>query len=300
MSLHRRSLAMFRPLTHFLAVASYGSVSEAADSLQIAPSRISESLRYLEEVWNVSLFKRQHKRMVLTSAGLQIQGRYQQKVQALLDIVQEDIAPHAMKPLLTITAPVDLSLMLLPDAVAAFKAQYPEVEVKILATDQVVDLFANQVDLALRVGSLEESKDNNALPLLKAKAVLVARADITSKIEQHYKNGEPLPFVHFSPLPVMQNIKLNSPERTVTLKTVASADNILVCEELVCKGLGLGLFSEQWVKRNTARSELTQIGQVANLDAYVYVSWPGQRLNLGAKIFLQFIQDLNANLGQVK
>lgn len=103
MTSFRKSLSMVKPISHFLAVVAHHSVTRAAEELDIAPARISESLKHLEEIWNVRLFRREGRQMKLTNAGQRAFERYHHLIDNLFDAVNEDIDPHRVASVLSVT-----------------------------------------------------------------------------------------------------------------------------------------------------------------------------------------------------
>ncbi|MBE7245559.1 MAG: substrate binding domain-containing protein, partial [Actinomycetospora chiangmaiensis] len=58
---------------------------------------------------------------------------------------------------LRITTSIDFGIEVMPEIVASFRVAYPQITVEMLNTDARLDLAANRIDLALRLGSAEET-----------------------------------------------------------------------------------------------------------------------------------------------
>ena len=64
-----------RQLQHFLVVARARTLTEAAETLHITQPALSMSIRRLEEILGVSLFRRERRQMILTEAGKALLSR---------------------------------------------------------------------------------------------------------------------------------------------------------------------------------------------------------------------------------
>ncbi|WP_039849544.1 LysR family transcriptional regulator [Grimontia indica] len=289
MTSFKKSLSMIKPISHFLAVVSNQSVTHAGEALGIAPSRISESLKYLEEIWNVQLFHRESRQMKLTNAGQRAYERYHHLVYTLLDTVSEDIDPDAIPSVLSITTPVDIGTHLMPSVISSFNKQYPNVEVKLFASDQVMDMSEADIDLAIRVGKLQGQAESHEDVIMKTRPFLAASPEIIQNIHDGmYPEGAP--FIRLLRLPETKEMKLRSTDTMLKLKSVAAADNAIAAQQMAYDGLGATLFTGLPTKPYLEKGRLEKIDHVVMPDIYIFASWPGRRLTQGAKALLDLFK----------
>ena len=78
---------------------------------------------------------------------------------------------------LRVSAPPSISDSLLAPLIVAFQAEYPEVRLQVFITERIVDQIAEGVDLAFRVGELEDSS-LVARRILRYRHQLVAETDL--------------------------------------------------------------------------------------------------------------------------
>lgn len=285
MTSFKKSLSMIKPISHFLAVVSNQSVTAAGDALGVAPSRISESLKHLEQIWNVQLFRRQGRQMKLTHAGQRAYERYYHLVDKLLDTVKEDIDPDAVTSVLSVTTPADIGTHLMPSVIVKFNQQFPNIEVKLFASDQFMDMAETDIDLAIRVGKLRERTVNNEDIIMKTRPFLAASPEIIKKMrEDLYPEG--VPFIRLLQLRETRKMILSSTNTSLALKTVAASDNAIAAQQMAYDGLGAALFSGLPTKPGLESGKLEKIDYVVMPDIYVYATWPGRRLTAGAKALL--------------
>lgn len=142
----------------FARVVETGSFSAAGRDLGVAPSSVSRSVADLEAALGARLFQRTTRKLSLTEAGRLYHDR---AARILLDVEEARLAvgqlTDAPSGLLRISLPASLASRHLIPALAAFQARYPAVKAAVAVTDRLSDLVDEGFDLALRIGTLEES-----------------------------------------------------------------------------------------------------------------------------------------------
>jgi len=142
----------------FAKVAERGSFSQAADELDISRAASSGHVASLEKHLGVRLLNRTTRRVSLTAEG----ADFLRRCRRILDEVQdaeETLRGSRSKPqgLLRVDVPVAFGRYLLLPALPEFTRRYPAIDLDIRLNDRVVDLVAERVDVALRVGALQQS-----------------------------------------------------------------------------------------------------------------------------------------------
>jgi DNA-binding transcriptional LysR family regulator len=141
-----------------VAAVEAGSLSAAARRLGTPLSTISRKVSELEAHLKARLLNRSGRKLTLTDAG---QAYVEACKRILEDIGEAERAAsgeyRAPKGDLVITAPIVFGrLHVLPVAMEFLKA-YPDVDIRCLLTDRVVNLLEDHVDLAVRIGELPDS-----------------------------------------------------------------------------------------------------------------------------------------------
>ncbi|MBA4783814.1 MAG: LysR family transcriptional regulator [Rhizobiales bacterium] len=142
-----------RFLTIFLEVVRSGGFAAAARNLDQDPSSISRSIAALEDQLGARLFQRTTRKVSLTEAGGHFAARIE-PILAELDQAREDIRTDSAKPKgkLSLSASVAFGQVCVMPHVSAFLERYPEIDLDLKFTDRNVDLVAEHVDLAIRLG----------------------------------------------------------------------------------------------------------------------------------------------------
>ncbi len=142
----------------FVKVVESRSFAAAARELGLSPAMTSKHIQALEERLGVRLLNRTTRRLSLTEVG---RGYYERSRQVLADLEDADRAASdlhgAPRGRLKVNAPFSFGIRHVGPAVAAYLATYPEVSIDLDLNDRYIDLLAEGVDLALRIGRLADS-----------------------------------------------------------------------------------------------------------------------------------------------
>ncbi len=140
-------------LEAFVTVAREGSFASAARRLERDPSVVSRAIAQLERKLRVRLFQRTTRRLTLTEAGRQALARIEPLVEELtaLPAALSDAEGEPEGPLV-ITASVAFGQTCVMPLLTEFLARYPGISLNLQFTDRQLDLVADGVDIALRLG----------------------------------------------------------------------------------------------------------------------------------------------------
>jgi DNA-binding transcriptional LysR family regulator len=146
-----------RPLAVFAEVVDAGSMSAAARRLGTSPSAVSQTIRALEQQAGVTLLHRSTRKLALTEAGERYYPhcrRVLEAARAAADSLQQ--ARDAPTGELRVSAPVGFAIHVAP-ALAPLLAQAPQLRLRLLVDDAMIDLIDARIDVAIRVGRLADS-----------------------------------------------------------------------------------------------------------------------------------------------
>jgi DNA-binding transcriptional LysR family regulator len=137
----------------FLSVARHRNFRRAAAELGVTPSAISQTIRALESRLGSALFMRTTRSVGLTEAGARLLSRAQPAFEELV-AAGEDARSFGQRPagLLRLSVPRAVVPILLEPVIASFCQAFPEIELEIAASEELVDLAANGFDAGIRLG----------------------------------------------------------------------------------------------------------------------------------------------------
>jgi DNA-binding transcriptional LysR family regulator len=139
----------------FLSVARHRSFRRAAADLGVTPSAISQAIRALEARVGAALFIRTTRSVGLTEAGERFLARAKPAFEELV-AASEAARGLGQRPsgLLRLAVPRAVVPLILEPMIASFSEAYPEVELEIAASAELVDLAAGGFDAGIRLGQL--------------------------------------------------------------------------------------------------------------------------------------------------
>jgi len=136
----------------FEAVARHRSFTLAADELCLTQSAVSRQIKALEDALALRLFRRLHRAIELTAEG---QRLFESVTRALEDVSTclAELGAAAKVPQITVCASVAFAWFWLMPRLERFGVLQPDVDLRVLATDQPVLPGAGEVDVAILFGS---------------------------------------------------------------------------------------------------------------------------------------------------
>src|SRR5690606_19508137 len=143
----------------FHAVVRHMSAAKAAREMGLTPSGVSRVVSRLEERLGVRLLQRTTRKVSLTEEGAVFHARTMQILNDLAD-AEAEMRRSAVQPRgnLRITAPVVFGRLHLSPLLSKLLERHPELGVDLQLVDRFVDLIDEGLDLAIRVGTLPDSR----------------------------------------------------------------------------------------------------------------------------------------------
>lgn len=142
----------------FVTVVDSGSITNAAERLGITVSGVSRTLNRLERKLGTTLLRRTTRRLELTEEGETFLGHCRH-ILAAVDEAEEAMLDRHSQPqgrLRINAAPSFMQFVIVP-VIGEFRARYPGITLALDTHDRFVDLLEQRVDLAIRIGELEDS-----------------------------------------------------------------------------------------------------------------------------------------------
>jgi len=139
----------------FLAVAKHRSFRRAAAALGVTPSAVSQAVRALEARVGVALLARTTRSVGTTEAGARF---FERAAPAFEELVAASEAARGLgqRPsgLLRLSVPRSVVSLILEPVITSFCQAYPEIELEIAASEEMVDLAKSGFDAGIRLGEL--------------------------------------------------------------------------------------------------------------------------------------------------
>ena len=147
-----------RAMQVFAQVAEFGSFSKAAERLALPAATVTNTVQALEKHLGVRLLQRTTRKVTLTEDGALYLERCQ-KLLAELEDTESLFARSGVKPrgVVRVELPERLARLRIIPMLPDFFERYPDIQLKLGATDRFVNLVGEGVDCAVRVGPLADS-----------------------------------------------------------------------------------------------------------------------------------------------
>lgn len=146
-----RDLPPLNALRAFEAAGRHLSLTKAAAELHVTPAAISHQVKGLEDYLGVKLFRRAGNSLLLSDAGQACLPRLSEGFDRLAEAIERLKEHDARGPVHVSVAPAFASKWLVP-RLERFDAAHPDVDVRISASLEVVDLDREGFDAAIRLG----------------------------------------------------------------------------------------------------------------------------------------------------
>lgn len=279
----------------FVQVVEAGSFSEAARQLMMTPSTVSKLIQRLEARLGIRLVERSTRRLLLTDEGAFYYER-SQRLLADLDETEQQIAQGGAAPegLIRVSSSVSFGTAALEPILPAFFEAYPKIVIDLSLSDEVVDLYLERTDVALRVGRLPDSnlvarKIGTTKRRIVASPAYLARCGVPKTPEDLLRhNCLGFNFRRANPVwPMREGGRIVERMLSGSLLT----NNGETIRRMAMAGVGIGRIADYHVRGPIARGELAEVladSAIAEADEIHALYRGAQHLPARVRAFLDF------------
>lgn len=142
----------------FVRVVELGNLSAAGRDMRISPAVASNRIKELEKHLGVRLFNRTTRQLSPTEQGRVFYDGAKKVLDAVAD-AEAAVSALSGQPrgVIRVTAPLGLGRRLIASGIPEFSDRYPDIEVRLRLSDHNVDILREGIDVAFRLGQLEDS-----------------------------------------------------------------------------------------------------------------------------------------------
>jgi LysR family glycine cleavage system transcriptional activator len=195
----RRRIPSLSALRAFEAAARLRSFKLAAEELAVTATAVSHRIRGLEEQIGCRLFVRKTRAIDLTAEGRALYAAVRDGFDTIASGI-ERLRQRARPSVKLSTTPAFAAKWLVP-RLAAFQAQYPQIDLHIHASNRPMDLHGGAIDIAIRYGQGRYENMQTTL-LLKDRFAAVASPRLDIKTVEDLSRQRLIHFDWEQPLPV--------------------------------------------------------------------------------------------------
>lgn len=290
-------MGQLEDMTMFVRIVEAGSITKAAEQLNIAKSAVSRRLNALESRLSTQLLSRTTRKSSLTDAGAQ----YYQRAKNILEEVDglnEQISGElgSIEGTLKITAPLSFGLMHLSEVIDAYANTHNKLCFQLDFSDRHIDLIEEGYDLAIRIGDLQDSS-------FQAKRITPIRHLLCASpayLQQHGAPGNPSELAGHAFLQYgmgshesLQLTDKQGKQQRIEIKSKMKANNGDFLKEMAIKGHGITFLPTFLAYQALASGELIPLLTGFQLPImHAYAVYPKNRfLSQRCRLLIDFIAE---------
>lgn len=250
-----------RQLNYFIAAGETGSVTRAAERVNISQPSVSSAISHLETEFGVQLFIRHHAQgLTLTPAGKRLLKAAKQSLQSAHDLYEvANESNSIMSGSLNVGSFKTFAPLIIPKLWSGFKESYPDVDMNVVTgseEDMLNGLRAAQIDAALTY-KIHLSSDMDFTPLaeLPTYALVSAEHELAQRNEVTVADIASEPFVLLN-LPLSGQYFLSLFDREgLQPHVISEVTDSTTLRSYVAAGIGVSLMTSRPINNNAETGE---------------------------------------------
>ena len=276
----------FHDFEMFLDVVRQGSFAAVARKHGVDPSSVSRQIAALETALGYRLFERTTRRLALTEAGQITFDRIQTPLEEIEQIRMAALdAVGTPSGLLRVTASAAFGERWLVPRLGAFKKAYPTIDLDLLLTDRQIDMVAENVDVAIRLGGRIEG--SFVVSRLMATRYRVVASPEYLERHGHCSTPDDLSVRNcvVFPLPGYRSLwrfrDAGGGARGVRVSGSLTISNALAIRRAVLEGMGIALLSDWTIDEDLRAGDLVDLFpdhevSAADFDTAAWLLYPSR------------------------
>ncbi|MFP7674510.1 LysR substrate-binding domain-containing protein [Marivita sp. S0852] len=288
----------------FIAVVKAGSFAGAAQSLGITSSAVSKQIQNLEQDLQVKLLNRTTRNVAPTEEGAVY---YDRAARALEDLKEAEDQINELKSRprgpLKISLPQSMGIKYFATDIATFAARYPEVELDISLDERFVDIASEGFDLAVRIGSLQDTsliaRRLAACPFVLCASAAYLEKHGTPKTPDDLAQHNVLAFTGNSGLHEWRYTDAAGHSGQVSLRGTFKADSGDILCSAALQGVGMTVLPIFYVAEHLKNGDLQEV--LPDYDTAptreIYAVFPPNRFqSTRLRLFVDHLVEMSKNL----
>lgn len=287
-------------LAVFVALVRAGSFTAAAETLGMTKAMVSQHIARLENELGVTLLSRSTRRMALTESGTTFHAACL-RILAEADAAIAQVGHGQGQPTgtLRLTTTADYGTTAVAPALASFLRAHPQLQADLVLADHVSDLIAERFDMAVRMGHLRDSnlrsmRLGSFRQLVVASPAYIARRGKPRLITDLAAHD----WVALTLLPSPLRWTFTAPDasrRTVRMRPVAQANNVMAAHALVSHGVGVSVLPDYLVTDDIREGRLVVLmAQYALPVCGIFAVYPGRQPPAKVRAFIEHMRAMLA------
>lgn len=235
---------MVANLRAFLAVARYGSFSEAASQLNVVPSVAAKRVTQLEHTVGTKLFERSTRRVALTEAGEMFQPRARALIADLDDSLRTlKRREDRLEGRILLMVPTTLNVIVLADVLSGFLREHEHITMEVALVDRSVNPAEEGYDLAISGHAASSYEGVIDMPLYPFEQVLCAAPSYLESrgVPSHPRDLEDHDGLFFKPLGTVWRFDSEQGQLSVDVPARLIANDNVTLRAAALAGTGIAM-----------------------------------------------------------
>jgi DNA-binding transcriptional LysR family regulator len=285
-------------LALLVAIAEKGGFTAAASAMGIPKSTVSRRLADLETLLQTSLFRRSTRALSLTDEGERIYEIAKPAIDAAREAAKR-VGERERKVTgrVSITTTAALGQYLIAPQLAQLNSQYPELQIDLRLTERRINIVAEGIDLAVRMGDLGDSE-------LVARKLSVVTRRLVASPEYLARHGTPEAPTELATHQAIITAPMLATWRFADgwecqVRWRISAGNMLVARELALAGEGVAQLPDFMIDGDLKAGRLTEVLKntpLAQSDAWI-VSSKQRHHSLAVRTIMEALVEMCGRAG---
>ncbi|WP_268796377.1 LysR family transcriptional regulator [Pseudomonas huanghezhanensis] len=228
----------------FVSTTELGTLSKAAELLDISNASASRHLSALEERLKVRLIERNTRRLSLTPAGNEFYKRCKVLLAELRE-AESSLTSSLAEPTgtLTITASISFAMLHISPLLPRFCKRYPQIKVKVVGANRYYDIMDSEIDMAIRTREFEPDSNISIRRLAETRRVLAASPEYlhqrgTPERVEDLAQHDMLLYSHANQ-PRTLNFRKGDAEASITIDPIMETNDGQIVRAAALSGLGI-------------------------------------------------------------
>ena len=278
-------------INEFVAVVETQSFTKAAEQLNTSVAQVSRKVASLEKRLGNKLLLRTTRKITVTEAGAHYFQHCKSLVEGLkqAELALSDLA-EVPKGTLKITAPITYGEQVIAPLLNEYMQTYPALKLQLILSNQSLDLITENIDLAIRIGHLEDST-------MMVKKLTQRQLYVCASPDYIDKYGSPFSLVELnnhncligsSPLWSFNNL---DKERNIRITGNINCNSGFALADAAIKGIGLVQLPDYYVREALKNGQLIECLSAyrSPLQAISAVYSNNRYLTVKVKLLLEFL-----------
>jgi DNA-binding transcriptional LysR family regulator len=228
----------------FIQVTETGSLSRAAEALQLSNAAASRHLSALEERLGARLVERNTRRLYLTDTGREFYSRARSIVSDLRE-AEAAVNATSLNPVgtLRITSSLSFAMRHVAPVLREFTTRYPNLRVHVETANRYMDIIDNNMDVAIRTREFEPDSNITIRRLAETRRLMAASPTYLARFSaprtlEELQQHKLLIYTH-AHTPNELRFTKNSEERVLTVTSLLDSNDGQVLRAAALDGLGI-------------------------------------------------------------